>query len=103
MEGPSCPGSKTEQEKDAETQIMQTIRLRECCYGLNRIVQPQSPLGGIENDNRATAVEAEDHGAEEEVAQNRIRMRPWRCQGSISENSLQRNRTGLYEKVCQIT
>ncbi|KAL2631490.1 hypothetical protein R1flu_016176 [Riccia fluitans] len=30
---------------------------------------PQSPLGGTENDNRATATEAEDHGAEEEVAQ----------------------------------
>ncbi|KAL2610250.1 hypothetical protein R1flu_028823 [Riccia fluitans] len=46
-----------------------TIRLRACCYGLNHIVHPQSPSGGTKNDNRAAIVEAEDHSAEEEVAQ----------------------------------
>ncbi|KAL2611551.1 hypothetical protein R1flu_023243 [Riccia fluitans] len=30
---------------------------------------PQSPLGGTENDNKAATVEVEDHGAEEEMAQ----------------------------------
>ncbi|KAL2651727.1 hypothetical protein R1flu_019855 [Riccia fluitans] len=30
---------------------------------------PQSPLGGTKNDNRAAIAEVEDHGAEEEVAQ----------------------------------
>ncbi|KAL2644476.1 hypothetical protein R1flu_012063 [Riccia fluitans] len=33
------------------------------------MVQPQSPSGGTENDNRAATVEVEDHGAEEEMAQ----------------------------------